>query len=238
LAHVPDINDFVQGLKILLTPDGVVTLEFPHLMQLVEKNQFDTIYHEHFSYFSFTTVKRIFARHGLTLFDVEELTTHGGSLRVYVCHEEDKSKRESPRVGELLERETRRGMGNAEYYRGFQRRADQVKFDLLSFLLTQRQDGNTVAAYGAAAKGNTLLNYCGIKKDMIQFAADRSPHKQERYLPGSHIPVLPPAALRRHQPAFVLILPWNIKDEIMAQLNYIREWGGKFLLPVPEVSIL
>jgi len=238
LAHVPDINNFVDGLKILLEKNGVITLEFPHLMRLVEENQFDTIYHEHFSYFSFHTVTRIFSEHGLVLFDVDELPTHGGSLRIYAGHREDRSKELSPNVKDLYEKESAAGMGDLSYYLGFQDKANKVKYELLSFLLAQKREGKKVIAYGAAAKGNTLLNYCGIKKDLIQFVVDASPHKQGKFLPGSHIPVVAEGEIRRLKPDFVLILPWNIQPEIIQQLRYIREWGGNFLLPIPEPTVI
>jgi SAM-dependent methyltransferase len=235
LAHVPDINDFVNGLKIALKPGGVVTMEFPHLMRLIEENQFDTIYHEHFSYLSFHTVRRFFAKHGLVIFDVEELSTHGGSLRIFAMHDKDESKPVMPNVAELLEKETARGMLELNYYLDFQKKADNVKYLLLSFLLEQKQNGTKVVGYGAAAKGNTLLNYCGIKKDLIRFVVDASPHKQGKFLPGSHIPVVKEDEITRFKPDYVLILPWNIKDEIIEQLSYIREWGGVFVVAVPEL---
>ena len=238
LAHVPNINDFVKGLKILLEKNGVITLEFPHLMRLVEENQFDTIYHEHFSYLSFYTVNRIFSEHRLILFDVDELPTHGGSLRIYAGHQEDHSKKLSPNVEALNEKESAAGMGDLSYYLGFQEKANKVKYKLLSFLLTKKREGKKVVAYGAAAKGNTLLNYCGIKKDLIQFVVDASPHKQGKFLPGNHIPVVSEDLLRKTRPDFALILPWNIKNEIMGQLEYIREWGAHFVIPIPELAIV
>ena len=237
LAHVPDVNDFVKGLKIALKPDGVVTMEFPHLMPLIEENQFDTIYHEHFSYLSFHTVRRIFAEHGLILFDVEELSTHGGSLRIYARHDEDDSKPVTPNVTVLLEKEAAKGMLQLDYYLNFQQKADKVKYALLAFLLEQKEQGKKVAAYGAAAKGNTLLNYCGVKKDLIEFVVDASPHKQGKFLPGSHILVVKEDEITRLKPDYILILPWNIKDEIMEQLSYIREWDGKFVTAVPKMDI-
>jgi SAM-dependent methyltransferase len=237
LAHVPDVNDFVKGLKIALKPDGVVTMEFPHLMPLIEENQFDTIYHEHFSYLSFHTVRRIFAEHGLILFDVEELSTHGGSLRIYARHDEDDSKPVTPNVTVLLEKEVAKGMLQLDYYLNFQQKADKVKYALLAFLLEQKEQGKKVAAYGAAAKGNTLLNYCGVKKDLIEFVVDASPHKQGKFLPGSHILVVKEDEITRLKPDYILILPWNIKDEIMEQLSYIREWDGKFVTAVPKMDI-
>jgi hypothetical protein len=238
LAHVPDINDFVKGLRIALKPGGMVTMEFPHLMRLIEENQFDTIYHEHFSYLSFHTVRRIFAEHGLVLFDVEELTTHGGSLRIYTRHDEDKSKPVMPNVAELLEKEAAGGILTLDYYLDFQKKADKVKYALLSFLLEQKKQGNKVAAYGAAAKGNTLLNYCGVKKDLIEFVVDASPHKQGMFMPASHIPVVSERNIKETRPDYVLILPWNIKEEIMAQLDYIKGWGGVFVTVIPTMRIL
>ena len=237
LAHVPDINNFVKGLKIALKPGGVVTMEFPHLMRLVEENQFDTIYHEHFSYLSFLTIREIFAVHGLDLFDVEELTTHGGSLRIYAKHREDSAVAITSNVNILQERESAAGMNDLSYYRGFQSKADIVKYALLSFLMEQKKQGNKVAAYGAAAKGNTLLNYCGVKKDLIEFVVDASPHKQGKFLPGSHIPVVKEDEIIKSKPDYVLILPWNIKNEITGQLSYIREWDGRFVVAVPEIKV-
>jgi SAM-dependent methyltransferase len=238
LAHVPDINNFVEGLKILLEKNGVITLEFPHLMRLVEENQFDTIYHEHFSYLSFHTVTRIFLKHGLVLFDVDELPTHGGSLRIYAGHQEDSSKELSPNVEALYAKEYAAGMGDLSYYLGFQDKANKVKYELLSFLLAQKREGKKVVAYGAAAKGNTLLNYCGIKKDLIEFVADASPHKQGKFLPGSHVPVVKEERIRELRPDYVLILAWNIKEEVMIQLSYVRDWGGRFVTPIPQITIL
>jgi len=237
LAHVPDINNFVEGLKILLERNGVITLEFPHLMRLVEENQFDTIYHEHFSYLSFHTVTRIFSKHGLVLFDVDELPTHGGSLRIYAGHQEDSSKELSPNVEALNAKEYAAGMDDIAYYLGFQEKTNKVKYELLSFLLAQKREGKKVVAYGAAAKGNTLLNYCGVKKDLIEFVADASPHKQGKFLPGSHLPIVKEERIRELKPDYVLILAWNIKKEVMEQLSYVREWGGRFVVPIPEIAI-
>jgi SAM-dependent methyltransferase len=236
-AHVPDINDFVAGLKIALNPGGVITMEFPHLMRLIEQNQFDTIYHEHFSYYSFYTARHIFTKHGLELFDVEELTTHGGSLRIYAKHNENDSKSVTPKVAALVEKEAARGILKLDYYLDFQQKADNVKYALLSFLMEQKNKGKKVAAYGAAAKGNTLLNYCGVKKDLIEFVVDASPHKQGMFLPGSHIPVVKEDEIIRSKPDYVLILPWNIKNEITDQLSYIREWDGRFVVAVPEIKV-
>jgi len=237
LAHVPNINDFVKGLKIALNPGGVITMEFPHLMHLIEGNQFDTIYHEHFSYLSFHTVRRIFAKHGLILFDVEELPTHGGSLRIYAGHDDDESKPVTSNVADMMEKESAAGMLGLNYYLNFQKKADQVKYGLVSFLLEQKKRGKKVAAYGAAAKGNTLLNYCGIKKDLVEFVVDASPYKHGKFSPGSHIPVVKEHEITRFKPDYVLILPWNIKDEITQQLSYIREWEGKFVVPIPRIRI-
>lgn len=236
LAHVPDINDFVRGLKIVLNSDGVITMEFPHLMRLIEHNQFDTIYHEHFSYLSFLTIREIFAAHGLNLFDVEELPTHGGSLRIYAKHNNSESKSIRPSVSRLLEKESAAGMLELDYYLNFQQKADKVKHALLAFLLEQKKAGKRVSAYGAAAKGNTLLNYCGVKKDLIEFVVDASPYKQGKFLPGSHIPVVDESEIKRMKPDLVLVLPWNIKDEIMEQLSYIRAWGGRLITAVPELG--
>ena len=238
LAHVPDILDFVGGMKVLLSAEGVVTMEFPHLMQLVDKNQFDTIYHEHFSYLSFYSVQQIFESQGLVMFDVEELPTHGGSLRIYAKHKEDNSKPIGKNVALLLEKEAAKGMKTMAYYHNFQQRALKVKMDLISFLIEQKRAGKRVGAYGAAAKGNTLLNYCGIKADLIDFVVDANPHKQNKFLPASHIPVMNEAYLKTEKPDFVIILPWNLKEEITKQLEYIQEWGGKFVIPIPGVEVL
>jgi hypothetical protein len=238
LAHVPDINDFVKGIKTLLKRTGVATFEFPHLMRLIEENQFDTIYHEHFSYFSFHTIERIFSEHGFVIFDVEEIPTHGGSLRIYARHIDDKSKKISSNVQSLLETESSAGIKDLSFYHGFQSRVNNAKCQLLSFLLACKGERKKVAAYGAAAKGNTLLNYCGIKKDLVAFVVDASPHKQGKFLPGSHIPVVSEELLGNSKPDYVLILPWNIQGEIMQQLEYIRQWGGNFVIPIPELRIL
>jgi SAM-dependent methyltransferase len=238
LAHVPDLNDFVAGLKVLLAPSGVLTLEFPHLLRLVEEDQFDTIYHEHYSYFSFTTVRKVFAAHSLTLFDVEELPTHGGSLRIYARHDEDDSKPMGERVGDLLVREETARLGCLATYSAFADRVLRVKRDLLRFLIQAKEEGKSIAGYGAAAKGNTLLNYCGIRTDFLDYTVDRSPHKQGRYLPGTRIPIHTPDRLRETKPDYVLILPWNLKEEIMEQMADVRSWGGRFAVPIPEVRIL
>jgi 2-polyprenyl-3-methyl-5-hydroxy-6-metoxy-1,4-benzoquinol methylase len=238
LAHVPDIIDFVKGMKMALKEMGVITMEFPHLMQLIEKNQFDTIYHEHFSYLSFYTIKQIFESADLTMFDVEELSTHGGSLRIYAKHNHDLTKSISPRVSELLNKEMLSGVNRLDYYSNFQPRALKVKTDLLSFLIEQKKNNKLVVAYGAAAKGNTLLNYCGLKNDLISFVVDANPAKQNKFLPASHIPVVNEEQIRNVKPDFVIVLPWNIKEEIMAQLNYIRDWNGKFVIPIPFVHVI
>jgi 2-polyprenyl-3-methyl-5-hydroxy-6-metoxy-1,4-benzoquinol methylase len=238
LAHVPDIVDFVAGMKIVLKDKGIITMEFPHLLQLIENNQFDTIYHEHFSYLSFTTVTKIFAEQGLEMFDVDELSTHGGSLRIYAKHKEDNTKEISENVKKMLEFENEKGMNTLEYYKNFQLRALDVKLNLLSFLIEQKRNGKKVAAYGAAAKGNTLLNYCGIKSDMIDFVVDANPHKQNKYLPASHIPVLNETYLKEAKPDYILILPWNLKEEIINQLNYARSWGAQFVVPIPTLEVI
>ena len=238
LAHVPDINNFVSGMKIALKDDGVITMEFPHLMKLVEENQFDTIYHEHFSYLSFQTVSAIFKSRGLEMFDVEELGTHGGSLRIFAKHEGDGTREVSRRVTELLEREKQAGMNTMKYYTHFQPLVDKIKYDTITFLIEQKQKGKKVAGYGAAAKGNTLLNYCGVKgTDLIEFVSDASPVKQNKFLPGSHIPVMPPDHIREARPDYVIIFPWNLKKEISEQLSYIRDWGGKFVTFIPELKV-
>jgi 2-polyprenyl-3-methyl-5-hydroxy-6-metoxy-1,4-benzoquinol methylase len=238
LAHVPNINDFVSSMKIILKPQGVVTMEFPHLLRLMTENQFDTIYHEHFSYLSFVTVGRIFAAHGLTLFDVQELPTHGGSLRIYACHAEDTSKQISERVTELRNRELAAGFSNIETYLSFGEQVKETKRKLLEFLIDAKRAGKTIVGYGAPGKGNTLLNYCGIRTDFLDYTVDRSPHKQGLYLPGTRIPVFHPDKIRETKPDYVLILPWNLKDEVMQQMSYIAEWGGQFVVPIPEVKVL
>jgi SAM-dependent methyltransferase len=238
LAQVPDPNDFVKGLQILLKPGGVVTIEFPHLMRLMHESQFDTIYHEHFSYFSFLSAEKIFAAQGLTLFDVEELPTHGGSLRVYARHAGDATKPVSERAQELRRREIEAGLLRIETYASFGEQVKETKRKLLEFLIGAKRSGKTVAGYGAPGKGNTLLNYCGVRTDFIDFTVDRSPYKQGKFLPGTHIPIHPPDRIREARPHYVLILPWNFKDEIVQQMAYIREWGGKFVVPIPEVRVL
>jgi SAM-dependent methyltransferase len=237
LAHVPDVNDFVAGMKIVLKPKGVITIEFPHLQQLVDHCQFDTIYHEHFSYFSFGTAERIFAKHGLTLFDVDELPTHGGSLRIYGRHAEDASRPVSDNVARLREREQKLGYASLDLYRAFAEKVKATKRNVLDFMIAAKRDGKSIAGYGAPAKGNTLLNYCGIRTDMIDYTVDRSPHKQGHLLPGTRIPIHAPERIRETRPDFVFILPWNLKDEIVQQMAHIREWGGKFVVPIPEVKV-
>jgi SAM-dependent methyltransferase len=237
LAHVPDINDFVGGMKVLLAPHGVITMEFPHLARLIAENQFDTIYHEHFSYLSFVTVERIFAHHGITLFDVEELPTHGGSLRIYGRHDENAALAVTGRVRELHQREVDDGFLTLERYRGFDEQVKATKRKLLTFLIDARQRGKRVVGYGAPGKGNTLLNYCGIRTDFLDFTVDVSPYKQGKFTPGTRIPIVAPERIREERPDYVLILPWNLKDEIGTQAAYIREWGGKFVVPIPEVTV-
>jgi 2-polyprenyl-3-methyl-5-hydroxy-6-metoxy-1,4-benzoquinol methylase len=237
LAQVPDLNDFVGGMKILLKPQGVITMEFPHLMRLMDENQFDTIYHEHFSYFSFLTAEKIFAAHGLTLFDVEELGTHGGSLRIYARHFEDGSKVVSARVHELRAREESAGFTRLDRYHSFAEQVKETKRKLLEFLIEAKRAGKQIVGYGAPGKGNTLLNFCGIRTDFLDYTVDRSPHKQGKFLPGTHIPIYSPDRIRQTRPDYVLILPWNLKDEIIKQNLYIREWGGQFVVPIPAVRI-
>jgi len=238
LAQVPRPNDFVKGLKLLLKPGGVVTIEFPHLMRLMAESQFDTIYHEHFSYLSFVSAERIFAAHGLTLFDVEELPTHGGSLRIYARHTEDASRPLTPGACALRQREVDAGLLRVETYAHFGEQVKEVKRKLLEFLIEAKRAGKTVVGYGAPGKGNTLLNYCGVRTDFIDFTVDRNHYKQGKYLPGTHIPIHAPDRIREARPDYVLILPWNFKDEIMRQMAYIREWGGKFVVPIPEVRVI
>lgn len=237
LAHVPKLNDFVAGMKQLLKPGGVITMEFPLLMRLMQGNQFDTIYHEHFSYFSFYTVEKVFAAHALTLFDVEELPTHGGSLRIFGCHAADKAKAVTLRVSELREREINQGFTRLETYFAFAERVRETKRKLLEFLIGAKRAGKSIAGYGAPGKGNTLLNYCGIRHDFLDYTVDRSHYKQGKYTPGTHIPILHPDRIGETRPDYVFILPWNLKEEIMRQLDYIREWGGQFVVPIPEVAV-
>jgi 2-polyprenyl-3-methyl-5-hydroxy-6-metoxy-1,4-benzoquinol methylase len=237
LAHVPQLNDFVEGMKIVLAPRGVITMEFPHLLRLMAENQFDTIYHEHFSYFSFLTVEKIFAKHGLKIFDVEELAVHGGSLRIYACHANDATKLASAQMTNLCAREETAGFSRLAHYLSFGETIKETKRKLLEFLIAAKRSKKTVIGYGAPAKGNTLLNYCGIRSDFVEYTVDRSPHKQGHFLPGTHIPIYAPEKIKETMPDYVLILPWNIKEEIMAQMAYIREWGGRFVVPIPEVKV-
>jgi hypothetical protein len=238
LAHVPDIVDFVEGMKIVLKDNGIITMEFPHLVQLINNNQFDTIYHEHFSYLSFYTVKQIFESARLKLFDVEELPTHGGSLRIYATHAENNQQSVTENVQALLNKEFNYGINKIEYYSGFTQKAFKAKIQLLQFLIEQKKQHKKVVAYGAAAKGNTLLNYCGVKNDLIDFVVDANPHKQNKFLPASHIPVTNESEIKKTKPEFVIILPWNLKSEITKQLNYIKDWDGKFVIPIPELEII
>lgn len=239
LAHNPNLNDFVEGLKITLKPDGIITIEFPHLLRLIEENQFDTIYHEHFSYFSFYTVQKLFESHNLELFDVEEIPTHGGSLRIYGKHQEASSEQlaVSSSVGDLLEKERSAGLLELKIYYDFGKKVEATKRELLHFLIQAKSEGKRIVGYGAPAKGNTLLNYCGIRTDFLDYTVDRSPHKQNKFLPGTHIPIKHPDKIKEDKPDYILILPWNIKDEIMEQMSYIREWKGKFVVPIPRVTV-
>jgi SAM-dependent methyltransferase len=236
-AHVPDINDFTQGLKIALKAGGTITLEFPHLLQLIANNQFDTIYHEHFSYFSIQTVAKIFAAAGLRVFDVEALPTHGGSLRIYGCHSDD-ARASTPAVSELVAREVQDGLNDLSTYAGFQHKAEGVKNELLLFLLEQKRLGKKVVAYGAAAKGNTLLNFAGVKPDLLPLVCDAAPSKQNKFMPGSHVPIVSPDAIKSEKPDFILILPWNIAQEVTTQLAFAREWGAVFVTAVPKLALL
>ena len=237
LAQVPDLCDFVAGMKTLLKPQGVLTLEFPHLLKLMEGNQFDTIYHEHFSYFSFLAAQEIFRAHGLELFDVEEVPTHGGSLRIFGRHAEDASKPVTSRVLELSAREESLGLKNLDSYRAFSEGVKKTKRELLRCLIKAKDERKSIVGYGAPGKGNTLLNYCGVGKDLIDYTVDRNPYKQGRFTPGTHIPIYPPERIRETQPDYLLILPWNLKSEIMQQMSFVRQWGGKFIVPIPEAAI-
>ena len=238
LAHVPDIVDLVKGMKIILKPVGVVTMEFPHLLQLIRHSQFDTIYHEHFSYLSFYSVKQIFESQGLEMFDVEEIPTHGGSLRIYAKHAGAEQHVIKESVQLLIDKEINEGIANLEYYSNFRAKVIHVKLGFLQFLVDTKTKNQSVAAYGAAAKGNTLLNYCGVKNDLISFVVDANPNKQNKFLPGSHIPVTNEQMLKDRKPDFVVIFPWNLKEEIVQQLSYIRAWGGKFVIPLPDLEII
>jgi hypothetical protein len=237
-AQVPNLNDFVNGMKILLKPRGVITMEFPHLIRLMEENQFDTIYHEHFSYFSLTTVEKILAAHGLTLFDVEELTTHGGSLRIYARHTDDASKPVGKRIAELRTREETAGFTRVENYSSFSEKVKETKRRLLSFLIEAKQHEKSIVGYGAPGKGNTLLNYCGIRTDFLDYTVDRNPYKHGKFTPGTHIEIFPPEKIKEDRPDYLLILPWNLKEEIIKQMSYIYDWGGQFIVPIPEVEII
>jgi len=238
LAQVPNLNSFVEGIRVLLAPAGVATIEFPHLLRLMAENQFDTIYHEHFSYFSFSTAERIFAAHGLTLFDVDELPTHGGSLRIYARHVNDDSKSVSAAAQALRDREAKAGLNDLDAYRRFREQVEATKRDLLAFLIERRREGASVVGYGAPGKGNTLLNYCGIRTDFLEYTVDRNPYKHGMYLPGTHIPIYPPEKISETKPDYILILPWNLKDEISKQLAYTAEWGAKLVVPIPKVQTL
>lgn len=238
LAHVPDLNDFVAGLNILLNDDGVITMEFPHLLNLIAENQFDTIYHEHFSYLSLLTVQKVFATHGLRIFAVQELNTHGGSLRIFACKESCLKHQQEESVGQLLAKEIAFGLDKIDTYLDFSEKVKKVKYDLLQLLVELKNQGKTIVAYGAPAKGNTLLNYCGVKNEFLDYTVDRSPHKQGLFLPGTQIPILDPAEILQTKPDYVLILPWNLKEEIMSQLEYIRQWEAKFILPIPKVEVV
>jgi SAM-dependent methyltransferase len=237
LAQVSDLNGFVAAMKLLLKPRGVITMEFPHLVRLMDENQFDTIYHEHFSYFSFMTVERIFAAHGLVLFDVEELWTHGGSLRIYARHAEDHARGSGPRVAALRAREKAAGLDRLERYALFSERVHETKRRLLEFLISAKREGKSIAGYGAPGKGNTLLNYCGIRSDFLDYTVDRNPYKHGKFLPGTHIPIYHPEKIKETRPDYLLILPWNLKDEIMKQVAEIRTWGGQFVVPIPQVRV-
>ncbi|WP_310485006.1 class I SAM-dependent methyltransferase [Chamaesiphon sp. VAR_48_metabat_403] len=238
LAHVPDLNDFVAGMKLILKPEGIITIEFPHLLQLIAQNQFDTIYHEHFSYFSFLTVEKVFAAHGLTLFDVEELPTHGGSLRIYGKHAENTQQPVTERVTELKAKEIAAHLDKIDTYLDFTERVESIKRQLLAFLIQAKIEGKSVVGYGAPAKGNTLLNYCGVRTDFIDYTVDRSPHKQGLFLPGTHIPIYSPDRIAETKPDYLLILPWNLKSEIVEQMAHIRDWGGKFVVPIPLLEVI
>jgi SAM-dependent methyltransferase len=238
LAHVPKLNDFVAGLRVLLKPRGVITLEFPHLMRLMHENQFDTIYHEHFSYFSLTTVEQVFAAQRLVIFDVDELPTHGGSLRIYIGHAGDTTREASPNVADLKKRENEAGLTDITTYFKFAEKVKETKRRLLEFLIRAKSEGRTIAAYGAPAKGNTLLNYCGVRSDFIEYTVDRSREKQGLFLPGTRIPIYGPDKVAETKPDYLLILPWNLRDEIMKQMAGIRQWGGQFIVPIPHVKVL
>ena len=238
LAHVPDINDFVSGMKILLKPGGIITMEFPHFLCLINENQFDTIYHEHFSYISFITVCTIFEANGLAIFDVHLLNTHGGSLRIFAKHHENKQQKIMPSVEELKNKEISNGLNDIDTYKNFSNKMNTIKWKFLDLLISIKSEGKKIVAYGAAAKGNTLLNYCGINIDFIEYVVDRNPFKQNKFMPGSHIPIHSPDKIMITKPDYVLILPWNIKNEIMSQMSYIKEWGGKFITAIPDIEVI
>jgi SAM-dependent methyltransferase len=237
LAHVPALNDFVGGLKILLAPDGVITMEVPHAARMLELNQFDTIYQEHYSYYSLISVQKVFQAHGLTIFDVDEISTHGGSLRIYACHDDCQSRSVGQAVEGLLQREKDAGLDDLAVYRKFGEQVIETKRKLLEFLIKAKREGKTIAGYGAPGKGNTLLNYCGIRQDFIDYTVDRNPFKHGMYLPGTRIPVYPPEKIAETKPDYVLLLPWNLREELVEQLDYVREWGAKFIVPIPEVEV-
>jgi hypothetical protein len=234
LAQVPDINDFVEGMRILLHPDGAITMEFPHLMHLMEGNQFDTIYHEHYSYLTFLVVEQVFAAQGLMVFDVEELSPHGGSLRIYACHAGRRKAGDAVRA--LRQKEKDAGFAQLEHYFTFAKRVEGARWALLDFLIAAKRAGKRIAGYGAPGKGNTLLNYCGIRSDLLEYTVDLNPYKHGKFLPGTHIPIFAPDRISKTKPDYLLILPWNLKDEIMSQMSFIRRWGGRFLVPIPSVT--
>jgi SAM-dependent methyltransferase len=238
LAQVPDINDFVKGMKILLKPTGVITMEFPHLLKLIKENQFDTIYHEHFSYFSWYSVEKIFKHHGLRLFDVEQIPTHGGSLRIYACHDGDTTRPTGKEAQSLMSEELQFGVDKLSTYRDYTDQVEGTKRKILDFLIEAKRKGKKIAGYGAPGKGNTLLNYCGIRTDFLEYTVDRNPYKQGMYLPGTHIPIYHPDKIKNTRPDYVFILPWNFKDEIIQQNSFIREWGGQFVIPIPELEVI
>ena len=238
LAHTPPLNDLVAGMKRVLKPTGVITMEFPHLLRLMNGNQFDTIYHEHYSYFSFITVREIFARHGLLIFDVEELPTHGGSLRIFARHAENANLPETERAKKLVEKEKKYGLEKIKTYLDFQEKIVETKLNLLEFMVAKKKTGKTFVGYGAPAKGNTFLNFCGVRGDLLDYTVDRSPHKQNHFLPGTRIPIYAPEKIYETKPDYIFILPWNIKDEIVEQMIDVRKWGGKFLVAIPKLEII
>ena len=237
-AHVPCLNNFITGLKILLKPNGVITLEFPHLLQLIQNNQFDTIYHEHFSYFSLFTAKKIFEHHGLKIFDVEELSTHGGSLRLFITHFDNNQISETSEVASIVEKEKKFGLTQINTYENFSKNIIKIKTNLLDFVEKAKKNSKNIICYGAPAKGNTLLNYCGFSKTLIDYTVDKNPNKQNLFLPGTHIPIFSPEKIKETKPDFILVLPWNLQDEILNELNYVKSWGCQFIIPIPEVKVL